>query len=323
MKTYSLTLLAFFLFGIASSFAEQNECRFQIEDVEGRHLNILYNDEPLLRYMYEYDDSTPERRLETYKPYYHVFSLDRVLLTKGPGGLYPHHRGISIGWNKTRFQENTYDFWHLKNVNQIHRSFIEQTTGPDFAMVTSLIHWVSPESVVVVKEARTVRLHQPDEDNTYIVDVTSTLTAPSSDIYLGGDPEHAGVQFRPHNEVAERASEIAREKKEGTMTDIQKLATRYLFPDEGTDPKKDFDLPWVTAFFVRDSNPYSVTQLNHPSNPGPVIFSAYRDYGRFGAFFEKALDKGESFTTQFRFIIQEGSLPERETVQGLYEEYVR
>src|SRR5438876_264191 len=74
---------------------------FSFHDETGEHLDILRDGKIAGRYMYAYDKSTPERRLETYKPYLHVFDAEgKAPITKGPGGTYTHHRGIYIGWNK-------------------------------------------------------------------------------------------------------------------------------------------------------------------------------------------------------------------------------
>ena len=64
--------------------------------------------------MYAHDVSTPERRLETYKPYLHVFDADGTApITKGAGGDFTHHRGIFIGWNKISVGGKTMDRWHM------------------------------------------------------------------------------------------------------------------------------------------------------------------------------------------------------------------
>ena len=39
-----------------------------------------------------------------------------------------------------------------------------------------------------------------------LVDFTSELTAAHGAVELGGDPEHAGIQFRPSQKVAENKS---------------------------------------------------------------------------------------------------------------------
>ena len=51
------------------------------------------------------------------------------------------------------------------------------------------------------------------------------------------------------------------------------------------------------------------------------MHSAYRDYGRFGSFFEKEIKKGESLTVRYAFAIVDGELPTRSEIQQASEMY--
>ena len=66
---------------------------------------------------------------------------------------------------------------------------------------------------------------------------------------------------------------------------------------------------------------YSVVDMNGAGNPEPTIWSAYRDYGRFGPFIKKDLSKGESFNINYRFWISESSIPARADITAKYEAY--
>ena len=78
---------------------------FRFEDEEGYSTDLILGDRPVMRYMYEkLDTSSQERIGETYKVYHHVYDpLGKGFVTKGPGGLFPHHRGLFYGFNKKRF----------------------------------------------------------------------------------------------------------------------------------------------------------------------------------------------------------------------------
>ena len=81
----------------------------------------------LVRYMYEHDTSTPEKHHETYKPYLHVFDTEgKKPITKGAGGQFTHHRGIFIGWSKTKANGKSYDRWHMKGGDIVHQKFLKQ-----------------------------------------------------------------------------------------------------------------------------------------------------------------------------------------------------
>lgn len=135
-----------------------------------------------------------------------------------------------------------------------------------------------------------------------IVDFTSKLKAVAGDLVLDGDPEHAGCQYRPAAEV-----------------DVKQTA--YVFPKENLDLKKDVDLPWVGETYTLAGQEHSVVIMNHPDNPKGSRWSAYRDYGRFGAFAKAALKQGETLTLRYQFLIAAGSLPPIELIQKTYNAY--
>ena len=83
-KSTSIILLLASLLGTSSAFAG-----FSWQDEEGKHKTLFYNSRLIARYMYEpIDESSKERREETYKPFYHIFDFDnnKDYITKGPGG---------------------------------------------------------------------------------------------------------------------------------------------------------------------------------------------------------------------------------------------
>jgi hypothetical protein len=113
-------------------------------------------------------------------------------------------------------------------------------------------------------------------------------------VQLSGDPEHAGCQFRPSQAVAKNKS------------------AKYLFHKEGIDPKKDKDLPWVAESFKIGEKQFFVQHMSAPTIPAGNIYSAYRDYGRFGAYFKHTIEKGETLKLDYRIVVGEGELPSRE-----------
>ena len=93
--------------------------------------NTKYHDvelkgKTIARYMHDFDRSSEERILETYKPYLRVYASDgKTRITKDDVGKYTHHRGIYIGWKTIKFQRKEYDLWHMNNgSHQVHKKFI-------------------------------------------------------------------------------------------------------------------------------------------------------------------------------------------------------
>jgi len=250
------------------------------------------------RYQFGYDVSTPERQDQTYKPYLHVFdAAGEMPVTKGPGGRFPHHRGIFLGWNGIKVNGKSYDRWHMRDGAQVHREFLHKQADGEGAAFTSLIHWQGRDSEEpILEEERTMRF-TPGPENAYLtVDVESKIKAMAGDTELGGDPEHAGLQFRPADEL------------DGGKT-------RYFFPKAAADPHKDLDYEWVGMSYTIGDRTTHVLYFNHPENPRETRFSAYRDYGRFGGFFRGKLAKDESLTLRVRFLLLEGEMPDAEWIQ--------
>lgn len=276
---------------------------FELQDKQGEHLDVLLDGRLAARYMYAHDASTPQRRDETYKPYLHVFDAEgQKPITKGPGGQFTHHRGIFIGWNKIGFEGKRYDRWHMTKGEIVHQKFVKQQAGPEQATITSLTHWNDEAGKPIVVEERTMIIHRGPAPFRLAIDFTAKLTAPRGNVALEGDPEHAGIQYRPANEV------VAKE-------------TVYVFPKENAKATADLDYPWVGETYTLDGERHSVVDLNHPDNPKGTKFSAYRDYGRFGAFFQKEIPSGESLTVNYRFLIADGEMPPAEAIQKAWDEY--
>lgn len=271
--------------------------------------DLMAGDRRVLRYMHAYDTSTPERAHETYKCYHHVFdSTGEHPITKGPGGLYTHHRGLFIGWNRLTIGDREYDTWHMKETTQRHRDTLLLEADDDSAKQAVDIDWCDSEGEPLIRERRELTVHACSEPDTILLlDFTSHLTPAAGDVLLNGDPEHAGFQFRAHNDVADGPAEVK---------------ATYLFHADGIDPRKDHDLPWVLMSYKLNGRQYNVEYLNHPDNPDSTIYSAYRDYGRFGAFPKVDVKQGETLTLKYRVWITEGAPPTREECQKMYEAYV-
>ncbi len=289
---------------------------FSWEEKESEYLDLLFDGRNVTRYMYTYDTSNPQRVFETYKPFLHVFDAQgRNLLTNGPDGMhpylkdeikYPHHRGIFIGWNKLEFKGKIYDLWHMKDVAQVHQKFLELAAGPVLARSKSLVHWNDDNGEPIIAEQRQTTIFRQSDPAILLLDFSTELKAVRGDVFLNGDPEHAGFQYRAHDAVAKGGEEVK---------------AAYLFHKDGIDPKKDKDLPWVAMSYGLNGHHYTVQHMNHPDNPKSTVYSAYRDYGRFGAFFTERLSSGQTLRLNYRIWIVKGEMLERQKLTSKYEEF--
>jgi hypothetical protein len=285
---------------------------FSWQDNKGEYLDLLFHARKVTRYMYAYDASSEQRRFETNIPFLHVFDVQgENLLTNGPDGvhpylkdkiLYPHHRGIFIGWSRLNCEGKQYDFWGMGGgAAQVHQKFSELVAGPVLARLTALIHWNDKDGQPIVIEQRQTTVFRQADPTVVLMEFRTELKAVAGDVNLSGDPEHAGFQYRAHNDVAAGGGEVK---------------AAYLFHNDGVDPKKDKDLPWAALVYRLNNRQYCVLHMDHPDNPRPTIYSAYRDYGRFGAFFTHTIKSGEALTLCYRMWIVGGEMPARERCAG-------
>ena len=275
----------------------------EIKDEKGKHLDVVSDGKVLVRYMYEHDTSTKETHHATYKPYLHVFDAEgKKPITKGAGGKYPHHRGIFIGWNRIGCEGKKYDRWHMKGGDIVHQKFSKTEVKDGVAHVTSITHWLDENGKPILEEERSFAVSEGKHGGRIFIDFQSKLTPVKGDISLKGDPEHAGVHYRPADAV-------------------DKKKTKYVYPKGVTDVKKVKDMAWAAENYTLDGKEYGVLHMNHRDNPKGTKHSAYRDYGRFGAFFEKDVKKGESLTVRYGFVIFDGKLPGQDQLQKIREEW--
>lgn len=297
---------------------------------------LKYADQPLVKYMFEpLDDSSDLRRGETYKVYHHVYTPDGSrLITKGPGGLFPHHRGIYFGFNRISYNGKQADVWHCNHgESQSHEKNLLKMGGPVFGRDVNEISWRGRDGEPFATEIRDITYRKIG--NSTLVEFHSTITNVTEHaIDFKGDPQHAGVQFRASQDVP----------------DYTRHLTYYVRPDGKGKPgefrnwsnKKDetkvnlahINLPWNAVSFAlpQDAetadgkldesqvNRFTVCYLDSPGNPKPSRYSE-RDYARFGSYFETTLKPDESFSVDYRFWIQEGEMSVEE-VDALSSDFV-
>lgn len=288
---------------------EVQEDKFVWQDDKGKHLDLIRNGKKVFRYEYELDDHfVPGETLTARnRVFYHIYdrSGQRFITNGYEEGVWSHHRGIMIGWRDVMHQGRKLSFWGMEQLNtQQHIEFLELTAGPVLARVKSRIHWNDSLNQTIIEEIRTGTIFHVPPPGLVVIDFTSDLTAVAGDVVLAGDAEHGGVQYRAHSDIA---AETPGSKK-----------ASYVFHRDDIDPKVDHDLPWVGMSYDLDQITYSVVELNGRDNPKPAIWSAYRDYGRFGPYFSKNLKDAESFEVMFRFLIREGDMPSRAELDAHY-----
>jgi hypothetical protein len=273
--------------------------RFELDE-EGQEL--LRGEVPVYRYVTTYD---PQQHADTHKPYHQIYRFSgEGFITKGPGGVFPHHKGVYLGWNRTRLASGaTHDFWHAPREFQKHRSFARdrELTGPVLARSVSSTDWITPQGEVAVRDQREVRTWSLSEDE-LLLDFTLTIQPVGGDIRLGGDAHHAGFQFRAAQEVAENAA-----------------ASTILHPPGAERLEGDLwaAAPWMAMSFDVGGEPYTVVHMDHvKENPDNTTYST-RTYGRFGAFFSRDVTESEPLVLRYRLLVIGARDEERVSVEAL------
>jgi len=259
--------------------------KFVLIDKAGEHLDCFFGNRPVYRYVYRFD---PDNFHDTYKPFHHVCDFEgEYFITKGPGGMDSHHRGMYIGWNETKVGGKSYDFWSMGDKStQRHKAFVPQATsaGPVLARRAALVDWVTPDGEPVVRDRReTVVYRQPEGRRLFdMLFLVEPLKGPTR---LDGHLHHAGFHFRADNEVA-----------------FKRASSRYVLPPGVKRVNDQADGPWAVGSFVMRDKRYAILHMSGPANPNSTVYST-RDYGRFGAFFQTGIDIGKPLVLQYRVLV--------------------
>lgn len=305
-------------FAVAIVKDKDGVTEFQFQDEQGKYKDLLYGDRPVLRYMYEaVDTSSEDRRKETMKVYHHVFDPQgENLLTKGPGGLFQHHRGIFYGFNRISYEQDgkkkSADVWHCnRKESQTHEAFVREEVGPVMARQLLEIDWNGQDGETFATELRQMTVYHVD--GVQVIDFDSELTAKADNLKVDGDPQHAGFQYRATQHVPDKTAK----------------QTYYVRPDGKGEPgkfrnwpgnKDHIDLEFNALSFVAFDQRYTCCYLDSPENPKPARFSE-RDYGRFGSYFAAEVPKDEPLELNYRLWLQPGEMGAAE-IKQLREDFV-
>jgi len=287
------------------------ESVFAWQTIDSYLARLYFNGRPVIEYehpVFDYEDIE-----HTKKPFHQVFSPSGSrLITKGQGGLFPHHRGIFLGFYAfIDGSDERVDIWHARNGERSeHNRVIRKMEGPVAGGHVLAIDWIDLEGEKFVDEIREVRtFSQPDGQ--LLIDVRSELTALRDKVLLGGDRHHAGLQFRAAQEVADNPE---------TTRFIRPEAWSHKPAEVELGDENILDFPWNAMFFEIEDQTYTVAYLSHPSNPTGAEMSE-RLYGRFGEFFSQELARGETLVMNYRFWVSKGDAPSRTDIQHRFDNY--
>jgi Methane oxygenase PmoA len=280
---------------------------FNWHDVANEHYLLSFGTRPVLDYMCRpLDESSQAKRDETFKPYHHLYDPDgKILATKGPGGLYPHHRAMFFGYNKVSYGNGkTADVWHCtKNCYQSHEKLLDEEAGPVLGRHCVAIDWHGQDRAPFAHERREMTVYSLPGGT--MVDFASHLETTGEKVRLDGDPQHSGFHFRAPQEVADKTNlQTIFIRTDGAAKPGD---TINWDPKDKTHDPRTINQPWKGMSFVVGGERYTVAMLDLPSNPKEARFSE-RNYGRFGSYFEFDLTKDHPLDVRYRVWLQKGQM---------------
>ena len=297
-----------------SSESAASAAGFTWRDHPGDHTDLMFGERPILTYHYErLDESTPASRVRTYKVFHHVYSPkgDRIVtggLNDDPKVHSPHHRGIFYGFNRITYGNGKRaDTWHcIDGAFQQHERFLASEEGSVLGRHRVVISWHGQDAAFAEEERELTVYNVPGG---HLIEFASQLRSLSGRVRIDGDPQHAGFQFRAHNDVdAFTTQETIYVRPDGTGKPGE---TRNWDPQNRQGP---VNLPWNAMSFVLGGKRYTVAYLDHPGNPKEARFSE-REYGRFGSYFEYTIEKDKPLTVNYRLWLQDGLMQPKEVAE--------
>jgi hypothetical protein len=290
------------------------------QDQPGNHVDLKLGERKIVTYQYErLDESTAASRVRTYKVFHHVYSPngDRTItggLNEDPKVHSPHHRGIFYGFNRITYGEGKRaDTWHcIDGAFQQHEQFLGSEQGPILGRHRAEISWHGKDAAFATEERELTVYNLPGG---HLIEFASRLRSTSGRVRIDGDPQHAGFQFRAHNDVdAFTTNQTIFIRPDGVGRPGE---TRNWDPQTRQGP---VNMPWNAMSFVLGTNRYTVAYLDRPDNPKEARFSE-REYGRFGSYFEYTIEKEKPLVVNYRVWVQDG-LMKPEQVAILSEDFV-
>lgn len=287
---------------------------FLWEKIDENRSRLLIDKKPVIEYVYP--DFDIKRADQTMRPFHHVYAPDgSQLITKGVGGKYSHHRGIFYGYRNMRYDDRDVSTWanfgeEPNNFESTeHVSFLQEWTGPVFGGHKVAVEWRNEDGEEIADEKRTIRVYRRSESE-LLIDVESVLSSRVGKIVLDGDLQHAGLQFRASQYVADHP-EYSRYFRPKEWSD-------YPADEELNFTEKRLDEPWNAFQFVVEGKPYTVGYFSHPGNP-PGGQMSERLYGRFGEFIPGVIiDEDNPLRLQYRFLVISGHEVDRRRLEKEY-----
>lgn len=321
MKRFTILSLLISILFFQNSLAQKVE----LNDKDGI-LTFRVANKDLLSYQYKtvYPPAGQDTNYKRSGFIHPVYTPHGQVLTRIQPPDHYHHYGIWNPWTHTLFEQDTVDFWNLKQRQGTVRfaKFISKKSGTDYAEFTALHEHVvfkkDGTEKVALNELQTVRVYHPDKsNNSYIVDITSKLSCASQSPLLILAYRYAGLGWRATEFWDKNNSEML--TSEGKTRDNA----------DNTTGK------WIIVYGALPGNDEGgIVMLSHPSNynhPEPLrIWDKTQNGGRGDVFanFSPTKDKdwllepGKTYTLKYRLIVFNGKF-DKEKAESAWQSFAK
>ena len=167
------------------------------------------------------------------------------------------------------------------------------------------ITWHGQDSLRFIDETRQLTAYKINGNT--LLQFESKLNSAGETIKLDGDPQHAGVQFRASQQVADKTKAKTYYIRPDGIGKIGAYRNWSNRKDESETNKNHIDQAFSAMSFIVDDQRYTCCYVDHPANPKPARFSE-RGYGRFGSYFVAEVTPAQPLTVRYRFWVQAGPM---------------
>lgn len=217
-----------------------------------------------------------------------------------------HHYGIWNPWTHVLFENDTVDFWNIKGRQGTVRfaKFVSVSSGNVFSEFEALHEHVvfkkDGSEKVALNELQTVKVYKPENNDYYIVDVTSRLNCASESPFLIMAYRYAGLGWRTTGFWDNKNCEVL--TSEGTTRKNTDGAKARWCIVQGDLPGNEYGGAAVLSF---------PGNYNHPE---PMRIWVENTNGRGDMFFNFAPTKdrdwmlvpGKTYVLKYRFVVFNG-----------------
>lgn len=218
-----------------------------------------------------------------------------------------HHYGIWNPWTHVLYEGDTVDFWNIggKKATVRFANFASVSSGPVFgefeAIHDHVVFKKDKTEEVAIRELQTVRVYRPQNEDYYIVDITSKLNCANDSPVLLLEYRYGGLGWRTTEQWDNKNSEVL--SSEGkTRKDA-----------DGTTAR------WVIVEGTVDNEYAGAVMMSYPTNynyPEPLRIWPENQFGRGDMFANFSptknkdwlLEPGKTYILKYRLLVFNGHL---------------